>query len=60
MTAGNSHDCVKGYEMLQDMDLVGKTVIAVRGYDINNILELIEKQQAIAVIPTRKLTHSST
>lgn len=29
-------------------------VIADRGYDMNNILELIEKQQAIAVIPSRK------
>ncbi|GAC42623.1 hypothetical protein PPOP_1980 [Paenibacillus popilliae ATCC 14706] len=38
--------------MLQDMDLTGKTVIADRGYDMNNILELIDKQQAIAVIPT--------
>ena len=37
--------------MLQDMDLIGKTVIADRGYDMNNILELIEKQQAVAVIP---------
>lgn len=43
LTAGNSHDCVKGFEMLQEMDLAGKTVIADRGYDMNNILELIEK-----------------
>lgn len=41
--------------MLQDMDLAGKTVIADRGYDMSNILELIEKQQAIAVIPSRRL-----
>ncbi|MEV3687581.1 transposase [Paenibacillus larvae] len=54
LTAGNSHDCVKGYEMLQAMDLTGKTVIADRGYDMNNILELIEKQHALAVIPSRK------
>ncbi|CAH8710053.1 IS5 family transposase, partial [Paenibacillus thiaminolyticus] len=54
LTAGNCHDCVKGYEMLQDMDLTGKTVIADRGYDMNRILELIEKQHATAVIPSRK------
>ncbi|WP_240763230.1 transposase [Paenibacillus thalictri] len=54
LTAGKSHDCVKGYEMLQDMDLAGMTVIADRGYDMNNIMERIEKQQAIAVIPSRK------
>ncbi|AVF24804.1 transposase [Paenibacillus larvae subsp. larvae] len=40
--------------MLQAMDLTGKTVIADRGYDMNNILELIEKQHALAVIPSRK------
>ncbi|WP_246627768.1 IS5 family transposase [Paenibacillus solanacearum] len=54
LTAGNSHDCVKGYDMLQNMDLTGKTVIADRGFDMNNILELIKEQQAIAVIPSRK------
>ncbi|TBL76157.1 hypothetical protein EYB31_21565 [Paenibacillus thalictri] len=32
----------------------GKTVIADRGYDMNNILELIKEHQAIAVIPSRK------
>ncbi|GAC40764.1 transposase and inactivated derivative [Paenibacillus popilliae ATCC 14706] len=54
MTAGNCHDCIKGYEVLQDMNLTGKTVIADRGYDMNNILELIKEQQATAVIPSRK------
>ncbi|MCE5170689.1 IS5 family transposase [Paenibacillus profundus] len=54
LTAGNCHNCVKGYEMLQDMDFTGKAVIADRGYDMNNVLELIEKQQAVAVITSRK------
>ncbi len=54
LTAGNQHDCVKGYEMLQSMDLSGKTVLADRGYDMNNILNLIQEQQATAVIPSRK------
>ncbi|QNV55915.1 hypothetical protein GMA19_03331 [Paenibacillus polymyxa E681] len=40
--------------MLQSMDLSGKTVLADRGYDMNNILNLIQEQQATAVIPSRK------
>lgn len=40
--------------MLQEIDLCGKTVIADHGYDMNNILELIERQQGVAVIPSRK------
>jgi transposase len=54
LTTENSYDCVKEYEMLQEIDLAGKTVIADRGYDMNNILELIARQQAIAVIPSHK------
>ncbi|MEK4038682.1 MULTISPECIES: hypothetical protein [Paenibacillus] len=42
--SGNRHDCVKGYEMLQNMDLSGKTDLAERGYDLNNFLNLIQEQ----------------
>lgn len=54
LTAGHQHDCVMGYEMLQNMELTDTTVIADRGYDMNNILESIEKQDGVAVIPSRK------
>lgn len=43
LTAGNQHDCVKGYEILQSMDLSGKTVLADQGYEMNNILNLIQE-----------------
>ena len=36
------------------MDLQGRNIIADRGYDMNNILALIEKQQGTAIIPSRK------
>ncbi|MDF2718404.1 MAG: hypothetical protein K0R28_5329 [Paenibacillus sp.] len=40
--------------MLQDMNLAGNTVIADRGYDMDNILELIEKQLVLS--PYKKLS----
>jgi hypothetical protein len=49
LTAGNTHDCVTGYDILESMDLSGTQVIADRGYDMNNIVDMLE-QQAVAVI----------
>ncbi|MNO34218.1 Transposase DDE domain protein [compost metagenome] len=40
--------------MLQSMELQGMNVIADRGYDMNNILNLLDEKQAKAVIPSRK------
>lgn len=54
ITAGNVNDCVTGYEMLQDLYVEGKNIIADRGYDTNAILENLEEKQANAVIPSRK------
>ncbi|WP_088830885.1 IS5 family transposase [Paenibacillus tyrfis] len=54
LTAGQQHDSVSGYALLQNLELTGRTVIADRGYDMNKILELIENQKAIAVIPSRR------
>ncbi|GGN91144.1 hypothetical protein GCM10010969_02450 [Saccharibacillus kuerlensis] len=39
--------------MLASMDLRGRIVIADRGYDTDRILNLLQEQQATAVIPSR-------
>lgn len=54
LTAGNVNDCVTGYEMLSQMELTGKNVMADRGYDTNKIVELLREKQAITVIPSKK------
>lgn len=54
ISAGNTNDCVVGYEMLQQENVVGKNVIADRGYDTDQILEYLTALQANAVIPSRK------
>lgn len=40
--------------MLHSFDVKEKNVIADRGYDTNAIIEILEKNQAHAVIPSRK------
>ncbi len=60
LTAGNCHDCVKGYEMLQDMDLTRKTVIADRGYDMNRIFGTDREAARTAVIPSPETSKNST
>lgn len=40
--------------MLQNLDLTNKQVIADRGYDTNQILDLLKEQQATSVIPPKK------
>ncbi|WP_211184429.1 IS5 family transposase [Paenibacillus lemnae] len=54
LSPGNTHDSVIGYEMLRDLDLTDKQVIADRGYDSNRILDLLKEQQATSVIPPKK------
>ena len=54
MTAGNINDCVTGYEILKEMDVEGKNVMADRGYDTDKIIALLEEKQAKSVIPSRK------
>jgi transposase len=53
ITAGNINDCVTGFEMLSDLELTGKNVLADRGYDTDKIIELLQQRQAISVIPSR-------
>lgn len=52
LSPDNTHDGVIGYEMLQDMDLTDKQVIAHRGY--NSIRIMLQEQQAISVIAPKK------
>ncbi|QCT04348.1 transposase [Paenibacillus algicola] len=40
--------------MLQNLDLTNKQVIADRGYDTNQILDLLKEQQATSVIQPKK------
>ncbi len=54
VTAGNINDCVIGYEMLQNIDIEGKNVLADRGYDTNKIIALLEENHAHTVIPSCK------
>ncbi|WP_407669171.1 transposase [Paenibacillus algicola] len=54
LSPGNTHDGVIGYEMLQNLDLTNKQVIADRGYDTNQILDLLKEQQATSVIQPKK------
>lgn len=54
LTAGQSHDSVMGYELLQTQDLTRKQVLADRAYDTNRILSLLEEQKGTVVIPSKK------
>jgi transposase len=53
-TGGEAHDPVQGYELLQVMKLTMKQVLADRAYDTNAIRELLDEQEAISVIPSKK------
>jgi transposase len=50
VTAGNINDCVIGYEMLQNIDIEGKNVLADRGCDTNKIIALLEENHAHSAI----------
>ncbi|MCZ8523057.1 MULTISPECIES: IS5 family transposase [Paenibacillus] len=54
LTGGQCHDSVTGYEMLKQMDLKKKQVLADRAYDTNRILHLLKEQSATSVIPSKK------
>ncbi|AFH65618.1 transposase [Paenibacillus mucilaginosus K02] len=54
LTGGQCHDSVTGYEMLKQMDLTKKQVLADRAYDTNRILNLLKEQSATSVIPSKK------
>jgi transposase len=54
LSAGNVSDCVVGYELLQSQDILGKNVLADRGYDTDKIIELLKEKQANSVIPSKK------
>ena len=54
LTAGQDHDSIKGYEMLKSIDLTRTQVLADRAYDTDRILELLEEQGALPVIPSKK------
>ncbi|WP_197073680.1 MULTISPECIES: IS5 family transposase [unclassified Paenibacillus] len=53
LTGGQCHDAVTGYEMLGQMDLTKKQILADRAYT-NRILRLLQKQAATSVIPGKK------
>ena len=53
VTAGNLNDCSVGFEMLEEMDVSGKIVLADRGYDTDRIVDLLDEKKAICVIPSR-------
>ncbi|WP_419892187.1 IS5 family transposase [Paenibacillus xylanexedens] len=54
LTGGEAHDSVQGYELLQEMKLTKKQVLADRAYDTNAIRTLLDEQEAISVIPSKK------
>ena len=53
LTAGNINDCDVAYELLDEFNLQGKTVIAERGYSISKIKNFIEEHGAVACIPPK-------
>lgn len=54
LTGGQCHDSVTGYEMLSQMELSKRQVLADRAYDTNRILQLLKEQSAVSVIPNKK------
>ncbi|MNM83654.1 Transposase DDE domain protein [compost metagenome] len=54
LTGGQCHDSITGYEMLKQMDLTKKQVLADRAYDTNRILRLLKDQSAAPIIPSKK------
>lgn len=52
LTGGQQHDITQAPELLQDQK--ADFVIADRGYDANELIELIDQMGAIPVIPPRK------
>ncbi|MEK5236055.1 transposase [Paenibacillus sp. FSL L8-0470] len=44
LTGGQCHDSVTGYEILKQMDLTRKQVLADRAYDTDRILQLLKEQ----------------
>jgi transposase len=57
LTGGQAHDSVKGCDLLRTLKLAKKQVLADRAYDTNAIRALLEKQQAIPIIPSKKNRH---
>jgi transposase len=54
LTAGQEHDSIMGYEILQSIDFSPENVLGDKAYDTNRILELLEKLNINAVIPSKK------
>lgn len=52
LTEGQVHDVTMAPQMLSEA--AGTTVIADKGYDANSVIDLIESQGSIAVIPPRR------
>ena len=51
LTEGQTHDITQAPELLRD--LCDANVIADKGYDSNALVETIERQNCVAVIPSR-------
>ncbi|MBT2290251.1 transposase [Paenibacillus albidus] len=60
LTGGQCHDSVTGYEMLSQMDLTKRQVLADRAYDTDRILRLLKEQSAVSVIPSKKNRRKAT
>lgn len=54
LTGGQCHDSVTGYEMLSQMKLTKRQVLADRAYDTDRIHQLLEEHCAVSVIPSKK------
>ena len=53
LTPGNRHDCPEGEEIMEDLGgLIGEFV-ADKAYDSDSLRDLIEKNEAVAVIPRK-------
>jgi len=47
-------DSVTGYELLSQMELTKRQVLADRAYATDRILRLLKEQSAVSVIPSKK------
>ena len=52
LTPGQRNDCTQAAEITKDIS--GTQVIADKGYDVNSIVEDLEKKGCTAVIPSKK------
>ena len=56
LTPGQRHDVTQGDSLVQDLE--NTMLLADKGYDCNSLVEQLERQKSIAVIPPKKRTEN--